>query len=320
MKRTSYPRVVSRSVKVAASVAIVLAAAIYGALRQGRVARATRALHLLPSTARAVLRIDPPALRRSSAARTLLHAFVDPEQLSEIEASCGIDPIAQLAEVTVWVRGPEQQPFQSFGLMLSGGQVDAATIANCYERLVDARGGSVTRLEAPTGPLLASDDRGSALALVDDRTVVTGSVRTVAEAMAVRRGLVPTLAERAAVAELWPAVSFGAALSAVLDPPPHWKAAFERITTFDSIASALDGIDAMGLAVRPGKTQMAEVYLRAETPEAAAKSAERIRAIAATPADAAEPPWDALIRSAKVTVDGQRVVVRVDLSSLSRHR
>jgi branched-subunit amino acid ABC-type transport system permease component len=55
VKRTSYPRAVSRSLKVAALVAIVMLAVIYAVLRQGRAGRATRALHVLPSTARAVL-------------------------------------------------------------------------------------------------------------------------------------------------------------------------------------------------------------------------------------------------------------------------
>ena len=320
MKRTSYPRAVSRSLKVAALVAIVMLAVIYAVLRQGRAGRATRALHVLPSTARAVLRIDPRALRRSSAARTLLDAFLDAEELSEIQTTCGLDPIEDLAEVTVWVRGSERQPFQSFGLALMGGRVDAAQLAECYEELVDARGGSVRRLEGPTGPLLASDDRSSAIARVDERTVITGAVRTVAEAMAVRRGLLPTLTERAPIATLWPAVSPGAAIAAVLDPPSHWRAALERITTFDSVASALHGIVAIGLAVRPGKAQVADVYLDAATPELAAKSAELIGAIAAAPPDAVEPPWDALLRSAKVAHDGCRVVVRIDVSTLSARR
>jgi hypothetical protein len=320
VKRTSYPRAVPRSLKVAALVGIATLVVIYAALRQGRTAHATRALHVLPSTARAVLRIDPGAVRRSSAARTLLDAFLDEEQLSDIEATCGLDPLEDLVEVTVWVRGSEQQPFQSFGLMLTGGHADAAQIADCYEELVEARGGSVRRLEGPTGPLLASDDRGSAIARVDERTVVTGAVRTVTEAMAVRRGLLPTLAERGPIATLWRAVSPGAAVAAALDPPLNWQAALERITTFDTVESALQGIVAIGLAVRPGKAQAADVYLDAATPELAEKSAELIRAIAVTPPDAVEPPWDALLQSAKVAIAGSRIVVRVDVSTLPAPR
>ena len=292
---------------------------VYASFVQGRTAHATRALRLLPSTARGVLRIDSRSLLRSAAARTLLDAVVREEQLSEVEATCGLDPIADLAELTVWVRGSAEQPFESFGLMLTGRRVDATEIATCYEALVDARGGSVTRLDAPTGPLLASEDRGSAIALVDTRTVVTGGVRTVAEAMAVRRGLLPTLAERAPVASLWPAVSPGAAIAATLEPPSHWKAALERITTFDA-ASALHGIDAIGLAVRPGEAQRAEVHLQAKTPELAAQSAALIRRMAEAPPDAMEPPWDELVRTGEVAVDGRHVVVSVDVSSLSPDR
>lgn len=319
MKRTSYPRAVSHSLKVAALAAIATAAMIYASFVQGRTAHATRALRLLPSTARGVLRIDSRSLLRSAAARVLLDAFVREEQLSEIEAICGLDPIADLAELTVWVRGSAERPFESFGLMLTGGRVDATEIATCYEALVDARGGSVTRLDAPTGPLLASEDRGSAIALVDARTVVTGGVRTVAEAMAVRRGLLPTLAERAPVASLWSTVSPGAAIAATLEPPSQWKAALERITTFDA-ASALHGIDAIGLAVRPGKAQRVEVHLQATTPELASQSAALIRRMAEAPPDAMEPPWDELLRTGEVAVDGQHIVVVVDVSSLSLDR
>jgi len=310
----------SRSVKVAVLVAIAMTVVIYAALLKGRTARATRALRVLPSTARAVLRIDPAALRRSTAARAMLDAFIGEAELSEIEATCGLDPVTDLAEVTIWVRGSERQPFESFGLMLTGAQVDAAQIAECYEQLVDARGGSVTRLEAPTGPFLASDDRSSAIAFVDNRTVITGSVRTVAEAMAAERGLLPTLVERVAVASLWPTVSAGAAIAAAVDPPPHWKAALERITTFGADASALHGVDAIGLTIRPGRSHAAEIHLDATTRELAAQSAELIRTLATVPGDAAEPPWDAVLRSAEVTVEGRHLTVHVDLASLTPRR
>lgn len=320
MKRTSYPRSVARSLKVAAMVAFAMVAVIYAAIEQGRGARATRILRMLPSTARAVLQVDPPALRRSAAGRTLLEAFVEDAELSEIEATCGLDPIADLSQATVWARGSDREPFQSFGLMLTGANVDAAQIAECYERLVEARGGSVTRLEAPTGPLLASNDRGSAVALVDGRTVITGSIQTVAEAMAVQRGLLPSLAERGPVAALWPTVGRGAALAAALDPPPHWKAALERITSFGADASALHGVNAMGVSVRPGRSRSAEVYLDSATPELAARSATLIRGWVVSPPEAIEPPWDQLLRTANVVVDGHHVLVRVDVSSLAADR
>jgi hypothetical protein len=316
MKRTSYPRAVSRSLKVAALTAIAMAVAIYGALMHGRTIRATRALHVLPSTARAVLRIDSRMLSRSTAARALLEGFVPASELSEIALRCGLDPVADLAEATLWVRGSEREPLQSFGLMLTGARVDAAQIADCYERLVDARGGSVTRIDAPTGPLLASNDRGSAIALVDDRTVVTGAIRTVAEAMAARQGLLPTLSQRPAIAALWPTVSAGSAIAAALDLPSHWQTALERITRFDKAASTLRGIDAMGLAARPAAPPVAEVHLHAVSVELAAETAARIRAAAANPPNAIEPPWDELLRSALVSLDGRNIIVRVDLSTL----
>jgi len=306
--------------KVAALAATAMVVAIYATLMQGRADRASRALHLLPSTARAVLWVDSRMLKRSAAARALLEAFVPEEKLSEIEMRCGIDPIADLAEATLWVRGSEREPFQSFGLMLTGARIDAARIADCHEHLVDARGGSVARLDAATGPLRASDDLASAIASVDDRTIITGAVQTVAEAMAARRGLIPNLSERPAIAGMWPRVRARSAIAAALELPSHWQAALREITTSEVVASALHSVDAIGLAARPAERPVAEVHLHAATAELAAESAALMRASAANPPDGIEPPWDELLRSVKIDLDGHYIVVHVDLSSLSTRR
>ena len=293
-----------------------MVAVIYLASELGRTARATRTLEQLPRGARAVLRVDTKALRRSAAAQALIDAFVGEDRISAIEEVCGLDPIEDLSEVTLWVGGSEKQPFRSFGLMLTGRHVDATAIAECHAILVEARGGSVVRLEAPTGPVLASDDRRSAIARLDGHTVVTGSIGTVAETLAVQHGLLPKLVERPSIASLWPVVSSRAAMSAVIDPPSYWKAALERVTAFDADASALEGLEAIGLAVRPGPSRIAHVYIEAATEEQAANSADRIRAWSTLPPQNIQAPWDAVLRSAKVTVQGRRVLVRVDVSSL----
>jgi hypothetical protein len=62
------------------------------------------------------------------------------------------------------------------------------------------------------------------------------------------------------------------------------------------------------------------VLLEAESPTLAAQSAELIRGWTTTPPNAVGPPWDALLRSAKVAVDGRRVFVRVDVTSLAAGR
>jgi hypothetical protein len=74
---------------------------LFTAMQHGRTLRASRALRELPGTARAVLRIDTGALERTAAAKALLNAFVREEQLSEIEAICGLDPLAALSEATI---------------------------------------------------------------------------------------------------------------------------------------------------------------------------------------------------------------------------
>jgi len=320
VKRTSYPRPVSRSLKVATVVSIAMVGLLLATMHYGRTLRASQALRELPSTARAVLRIDTRALERTAAAKTLVHAFVAEEQLSEIETICGLDPLTALSEATVWVRGPEDQPFQSIGLMLRGRAADAATLAECHRLLVEARGGSIVRLEGPAGPLLASRDRRSAIALLDDRTIVTGSVKTVAEAMAVRHGTAPALMERPRIARLWPQVNAGASVAAVLDPPEHWKSALERVAKLGDQASAMQGLQSIALSVESGSVQTVDVYIDVTDAELATQDAALIRVWAASPPDSVQPPWTDVLRSARVQVRKRTIVVTLDVSSLSEAR
>jgi len=320
VKRTSYPRPVSRSLKVASVVSIAMAALILAAMHRGRTLRTTQALRELPRTARAVLRIDTEALGRTAAAQLLIDVFMAEEQLSEIESVCGLDPLSALSEVTVWVRGPEDQPFQSIGLMLRGRGVDAATLAECHRLLVEARGGSIVRLEGPVGPLLASRDRRSAIALLDDRTIVTGSVRTVAEAMAVRLGTAPALIDRPPIATLWPRVNADASVAAVLDPPEHWKSALERVAKLGHQASAVQGLQRIALSVPTGSTHSVELYIDIATVELAVQDAAVIRGWTASPPESVEAPWTDVLRSAVVQVRERTIVVTLDVSSLSKPR
>ena len=320
MKRISYARPVSRSLKVAAVVSIAMAGLLVAVMHRGRTLRTNQALRDLPSTARAVLRIDPRALEHTAAAKTLVDAFVAEAQLSEIEAICGLDPLAALSEATVWVRGPEDQPFQSIGLMLRGRTVDAATLAECHRLLVESRGGSIVRLEGPVGPVLASRDRRSAIAVLDDSTIVTGSVKTVAEAIAVHRGAAPALVERPRIALLWPQVTAGASVAAVLDPPEHWKSALERVAKLGDQASAIQGLQSIALSVPSGSEQTVDVYIDVANTDLATRDAALIRAWAASPPDSVEAPWTEVLRSARVQVRERTIVVTLDVSSLSEAR
>jgi hypothetical protein len=311
---------VSRSLKVAAVVSIAMAGLLFAAQRHGRTLRASQTLQELPSTARAVLRIDTLALERTAAARALIAAFVPEEELSEIEAVCGLDPLTALSEVTVWVRGPEEQPFQSIGLMLKGRTVDAEALAACHHLLVGKRGGSTIRLDGPAGPLLASPDRRSAIALLDDHTIVTGSVRTVTEAIAVRRGSAPALVERPRIAALWTQVSAGTSIAAILYPPEHWKSALERVAKLGEAASPLKGAQTIALSVASGSEQTVDLYIDIADVELAERDAELIRAWTVSPPASVEPPWTDLLRSARVRVRERTIVVTLDVSSLSKAR
>jgi hypothetical protein len=263
------------------------------------------------------MRIDIRALEGTAAAKALVGAFVAEEQLSEIEAICGLDPLVALSEATVWVRGREDQPFQSIGLMLRGRAADAATLAECHRLLVETRGGSMIRLQGPAGPVLTSRDRRSAIALLDDRTIVTGSVEAVAEVLAVRRGTAPALIERPRIATLWPRVAAGASVAAVFDPPQHWKSALERVAKLGNEASAMQGLRGIALSVESGSARTVEVYIEVADAELAAQDAALIRAWATSPPDSVEQPWADVLRSARVQVRERTIAVTLDVSSLS---
>lgn len=297
-----------------------MAGLLFAAMQHAQTLRERRPLDQLPSTARALLRIDTAALERTAAAKTLLDAFVADDQLSEIEAVCGLEPIQALSEITVWVRGPDDQPFQSVGLMLRGRGVDATTLADCHRALVEGRGGSIVRLEGPAGPWLASRDQRSAVAILDDHAVITGSVRTVAEALAVQRGTAPALVERRGVAELWPDVSSSSSIAAVLEPPDHWMSALGRVPQLLDVPLATEAVQTLGLSVESGSAQTVKLYIDFSNAQLASRDAERIRAWCATPSQTVEPPWRKVLKSARVQAHERTIEVTLDVSSLSAAR
>jgi hypothetical protein len=260
--------------------------------------------------------VDTDALQKSAAAEMLLGALVDESELSDIEATCGLDPVRDLSEILVWVRGTNRETLESFGVQLEGRSVDAQTIAECHASLVNARGKSVVRIEATAGPLIASEDQRSAIAVADDRTVVAGSVQTVAEAMAVRRGLLPALAERESIASLWPELRRDAALAAIIDVPDHWRAALERVAPFDQAPTLLDAVETIAAAAKTGAQTTVTARIDTANHENATDLAERLRQWFAAPPDAVAPPWSTVLESGRVGVEGNAAVVTLDVSAL----
>gem|GEM_PF-1458789 len=318
MKRTSYALLVSRSTKVAGAASIATVVLLYAIIEHGRTLRANQALRELPKTACAVLRIDAVELADSQSARALFDWLVPAERLSEIEARCGLAPLAALRDATVWVGGPEGEPFQSVGLLLRGRTADAETIAQCYRSLVEARGSAIDRIATPMGPLLRSRDGASALAQVDDYTVVTGSRETVAEVMAVRRGAAPSLVEAAAFRDIWSRVAVGAAVAGVFVAPPRWQSAFERIGTLGDQASVLTGVKSLGLTTRAKIPTALEVMIDVNDAETARRNAALMSAWSESPPETVEPYLVDLARSAQIEVDGRRITVTLDVSGLPK--
>jgi hypothetical protein len=310
----------SRSLKVGVTVSLAMVALLYGLIEHGRSMRATLPLRQLPSTARAVLRIDTSALLDTPAAEVLVGAFVGEKQLTEIEKTCGIAPLEALSDIVVWVRGPDDQPFQSIGLMLRGRSANASKLAECHRLLVSARGGSVVRLDAPVGPLLASRDRRSAIALVDDRTVVTGSVRTVAETMEVEQGIVPPLLDRAPIASLWRRLAPQAAVTGVLEPPPHWREALQNLGRIGDQESALEGVRALGFAIPSGSQRRVEAQVDFIDAETARRDQSAIETWLHHPPDSVATPWADVMRSARVQAEGATVRISLDVSALGQVR
>jgi hypothetical protein len=306
----------SRSLKVLALVSTMMAALLFAANRHGRSLRARQSLEALPSTAQALLRIDARALERTKAARALLHAFIDAQALSEIETVCGFDPLASLSDATLWVRGPAEEPFQSIGLMLRGRGADGVALAECHRLLVERRGGSVLRLDSPSGPLISSRDGQSAIALLDERTIVTGSVKTVTEMMEVWRGKAPSLRDHATMARLWPTLSIGAAIAALVEPPDHWKSALAGALRFGGEASPLDEARAIACSVESGSDDRLELYIEVSDEVQAAKNAALIETWIDTPPEPFEPPWLTLLQSAHVQRRAATIVVTLDLTGL----
>lgn len=306
----------SRSLKVLALVSIMMAALLFVAIRHGRSVRARQSLEALPNTARALLQLDMRALERTEAARILLEAFLPDDALSEIEAVCSLDPLATLSDATLWVRGPDEEPFQAIGLMLRGRSVDGEALAACHRSLVERRAGSVLRLDSPAGPLLSSRDGRSAIALLDERTIVTGSIATVSEMMEVRRGAAPSLLERTTLARLWPTLSIGAAIAAIVEPPEHWKSALAAATRFGGKASPLDDAQAIAVSVKSGSDEMLELYIEISSEAQAEKNAELIEAWVASPPVSMEPLWRELLRTARVRRRAGIIMVKLDLTRL----
>ncbi|MCZ6805922.1 MAG: hypothetical protein O7F08_03140 [Deltaproteobacteria bacterium] len=308
----------SRSTRVGGGVAIATIVLLYAIIEHGRTLRAERALHVLPKTARAVLRINPSALANSESALALFDWLVPAERLSEIEARCGLDPLAALSDVTVWVGGPEGESFQSVGLLLQGRTVDSETLAECYRTLVEARGSAIDRVATSTGPLLRSRDGRSALAQVDEHTVVTGSTDTVAEFMAVGRGAVAPLFEEARFRDIWSRMAIGAAIAGAFVAPPRWQSAFERIGAVSDQASALAGVEGLGFTTEAEIPTAITVVLDVKDSDIARRDVALMEVWMESPPDTIEPYWVDIARSAQIEVDGALITLTLDVSGLPK--
>lgn len=299
--------------KVAIPTALATLLAIWSLVEEGRTTRRDQLLHQLPSTAKFVVRVDVPALEEHPSALAVLHAFAADDQLSVIEVECGIDPRAALDELVIWAGGPDDQPFQTVGLLITGRDVDAETFAECFQTLVEARGSEVTRLPTTDGAVLGSTDGRSALAEVNARTIVTGSSATVAEFLAVERGVTPSLVGDLEFRSVWARVSEGA-LAGVFVAPVRWRDAIARVGAINDQTSALAGVKAVGLTTARSLPDRVTVLLDVEDEDVARRDAALIEVWAESRPETIPETWHDVVRSADIETKGPEVRVALDLT------
>ena len=292
-------------------------AALGALFDHGRRLGARRALYLIPDTARAVLRIDTEALARSEAGQALVAQLVPERELSELEAHCGLQPLTDFRELTIWGGGPDGRSFRSVGLLLRARDADAETLAECYRTLVEARGGTLIRTQTPSGPVLASSDGRSAFARVGAERVVTGSPSTVAELLAVVRGEARPLAKQRDFLKLWSSLGGDGAITGVFLPPQSWRSALERAGRIGAGVSAVSGVEAVGLVTGVPKQREAKLLLRTSDQDTARRDATLIEVWASDPPDTLPKGWAVAIRSAEISVEANVITVTVDLSRLN---
>jgi hypothetical protein len=164
---------------------------------------------------------------------------------------------------------------------------------------------------------LANREQQSAIAVIDDRTIIAGSVATVSEAIGVRRGTAPALVERRGIAERWPMLARGSSISAILEPPDHWMSALERVAERLGGPFALEGAQTVGLFVESGSARAVAFSIDVSSAELAVENAARMRGWIASPPEHLEPPWTEVLRTARVSVRDRNIEVTMDVSSLS---
>lgn len=304
--------------KVAIPTALATLVALWFLVEAGRTAQRERVLHQLPSTAKLVVRVDVPAFATHKSAFAFVDAIAgEDDRLSAIEVECGIDPQSALDELVVWAGGPDDRPFETVGLLITGRHnVDAETFAECFRTLVEARGSQVTRLPTTDVVMLGSEDGQSALGKVDSRTVVTGSTATVAEFLAVKRGSARALSDNPQFRSVWSRVSHGA-LALVFLAPPRWREAIARVGAIDDDTSALTGVEAVGAAAARRRSDRVTILLDVEGEDVARRDAALIEVWAASRPEAVPEGWHDAIRSAQVETSGAEVRVAIDLTSRS---
>jgi hypothetical protein len=189
---------------LARPLALIAAIAAAGSLAYAAVTRASGApIDAMPAASYLVATIDVAALRASP-----LYAKVfDKEKtfgLADLALACGFDPMSRIEELDVAI--PEAGQAGDFGVAASA-QVTREELVRCAENVASARG-EARETQAIGRFQLLEDDKGHALAVRDNGTILVGkggwirtmiaasesetpSLRANREHMALRDALVP---------------------------------------------------------------------------------------------------------------------------------
>ncbi|MEM7433933.1 MAG: hypothetical protein AAF436_02185 [Myxococcota bacterium] len=299
----------TRSTRVALLVTGATIAVIVLLARHGRIERSSRILEQLPHTAVAVVRIDGSAIADGPMRLNLLDSLSLDAGLDEIGVACDFDPRTSIEELTVWAGGAEGEPLSSVGLLLRGrGDVDAEALARCYQALVERRGSTIDRRMTPAGPVLFSRDGRSALAAVDDRTVVTGSGSTVAEFLAAASGKAPALFDDHKFNALWSTVGT-APIAGAFVAPPRWRDALARLGAIGDRASALADVEAVGFTLGAAADGPLVVWIDVDSPATAEQNAALMKVWVDAPPEEVPAAMIDIARRADIETRGSRIRV-----------
>ncbi len=238
----------------------------------------------LPAHTDALLVVDLPALRDSSAWHRLVVARGGAVGLERLRRRCGVDPLQGVKQLTVWVGGAPARPIDGLAVQFLG-HLPVERLVGCLQTALEADpdAGELRQVELRGRPALQSASGRSSAVALGDRLVLLGATQQLGAALEVLDG--ERSSAQADFGPAWAALSSGAQLVLLARVRPAW---FERLPEGPLDGSALRALQWLGVAVRLGPPLSMRLEARFASPEAAVRVAQDLktmrRRLAALPA------------------------------------